>query len=63
MVDETRRTGGVAEGLISELGEAGYTGSMARVTGADCFLPLGEAANLALVQQGDVEAAALRMLA
>ncbi len=63
VVDETRRTGGVAEGLITGLGEAGYTGAMARVTGADSFLPLGEAANLALVQQGDVEAAALRMLA
>ena len=63
IVDETRRTGGVAEGLVTELFEAGYTGAIGRVAGADSFLPLGAAANLVLVQQKDVEEAALRLLA
>jgi 2-oxoisovalerate dehydrogenase E1 component len=62
VVDETRRTGGVSEGLITELLEAGYDGEIARLAGADTYLPLGDAAELALVSQGDVEAAALRLL-
>jgi 2-oxoisovalerate dehydrogenase E1 component len=62
VVDETRRTGGVAEGLITELFEAGYGGTVGRITGADSFLPLGEAMNLALLQQRDIEQAALRLL-
>ncbi len=62
VVDETRRTGGVAESLITELFEAGYAGAVGRVSGDDSFLPLGAAAELVLVQQSDVEEAALRLL-
>ncbi len=54
LVDETRRTGGVCEGLITELLEAGYTGRMARVSAEDTFIPLGDAAALVLVGEEDI---------
>lgn len=61
VVDETRRSGGVSEAVITALVDMGYTGRMARVCGWDTFIPLGEAANRVLVQEPDIEAAALRL--
>ncbi len=58
VVDETRRTGGVSEALFTALVEGGFRGPMKRVCGADSFIPLGDAANLVLVQEADIEAAA-----
>jgi len=63
IVDETRRSGGVSEGLITALLESGFSGRLARVASDDSFIPLGDAANLVLVQQDDIEDAALRLLA
>ena len=40
VVDETRRTGGVSEGVIAELVDAGFDGRLARVTSKDSFVPL-----------------------
>ena len=57
VVDEGRRTGGVSEGVITALVDAGYTGSMRRVAAADTFIPLGDAANLVLVSEAEIEAA------
>jgi 2-oxoisovalerate dehydrogenase E1 component len=62
IVDETRRSGGVSEGLITALLEAGFSGRLARIAGDDSFVPLGDAANLVLVQQEDVEDAARLLL-
>ncbi len=62
IVDETRKSGGVAEGVITGLVEGGYRGHIARVCGADSFVPLGDAANLVLVQQADVVAGALALM-
>jgi 2-oxoisovalerate dehydrogenase E1 component len=59
VVDETRRTGGVSEALITALVEGGYRGPMKRVAADDSFIPLGDAANLVLVQESDIEQAAL----
>lgn len=58
VVDETRRTGGVSEGVVTALVDAGFTGAVGRVTSADCFIPLGNAAQLVLVSEADVERAA-----
>jgi len=58
IVDETRRTGGVAEALVTELVEGGFAGPIQRVCGHDTFIPLGAAANLVLVQEADIEAGA-----
>jgi 2-oxoisovalerate dehydrogenase E1 component len=62
VVDETRRTGGVGEGIVAELLEAGYTGRLARVASKDSFVPLGDAARLVLLSEQEIEAAALRLL-
>ncbi len=63
VVDETRRSGGVSEGVLAALADAGYRGAAARVTSADSYVPLGEAAAHVLVSEPDIEAAALRLLA
>jgi 2-oxoisovalerate dehydrogenase E1 component len=62
VVDEGRTTGGVAEGVMALLAERLPGVRLGRVSGADTFIPLGAAANLVLVQEQDIEAAALRML-
>jgi 2-oxoisovalerate dehydrogenase E1 component len=61
VVDETRRTGGVGEGIVAELVDAGYSGRLARVASKDSFVPLGDAANLVLVSEAEIERAALAL--
>ena len=61
IVDETRATGGVSEGLVTALVEGGYRGPLKRVAARDSFVPLGDAANLVLVQESDIEAAAVAL--
>jgi 2-oxoisovalerate dehydrogenase E1 component len=58
VVDETRRSGGVGEGVLATLVDAGYTGRMSRVTSKDSFIPLGDAAKLVLLGEAEIEAAA-----
>jgi 2-oxoisovalerate dehydrogenase E1 component len=58
VVDETRRTGGVSEGVLAALVDAGYPGRVARVASADSVIPLGDAAGLVLVSEDDVVTAA-----
>ncbi|MEU6260380.1 transketolase C-terminal domain-containing protein [Streptomyces sp. NPDC047043] len=62
VVDETRRTGGVSEGVVTALVDAGFSGAVRRVASADSFVPLGKAAELVLVSEGDVERAAGELL-
>jgi 2-oxoisovalerate dehydrogenase E1 component len=61
VVDETRRSGGVSEGVLAALVDGGYTGAMARVTSEDSFVPLGPAAVHVLLGEDEIEAAALRL--
>ena len=56
VADETRATGGVSEGVIAALVDAGFTGSIARATSRDSFIPLGDAANLVLLSEDDIVA-------
>ncbi len=63
VVDECRRTGGVSEAVYTALIDAGVAAKMARVAGHDVYIPLGGAANLVLVQQADIVAAAKVLLA
>ena len=63
VADETRRSGGVSEGVLAALVDAGFGGRMARVASKDSFVPLGAAANLVLLSEEEIEAAALRLLA
>ncbi|MGI8882076.1 MAG: thiamine pyrophosphate-dependent enzyme [Jatrophihabitans sp.] len=62
VVDETRRSGGVGEGVVSALVECGYPGRIGRVASADSYIPLADAANLVLLGQAEIEAAARSML-
>jgi 2-oxoisovalerate dehydrogenase E1 component len=63
VVDETRASGGVGEGVVTALVERGFTGAVARVAAADSFVPLGAAANLVLVQEDEIERAARALVA
>ena len=62
VVDETRQTGGVGEGIVAELVARGYRGALARVSSKDSFIPLGDAARLVLVSEAEIEEAAARLL-
>ena len=62
VADETRHTGGVSEGVIAALADAGYTGQVARVASADSFIPLGDAAATVLLSETVIEAAARHLL-
>jgi 2-oxoisovalerate dehydrogenase E1 component len=62
VADETRRTCGVSEGIVTALTDAGFAGPLARVTSADSFIPLGEAAATVLLSQDMIEAAARGLL-
>lgn len=62
VVDETRRTGGVAEGVLATLVDAGYVGLVRRVAAVDTFLPLGPAAAHVLVGEDDIERSARALL-
>jgi 2-oxoisovalerate dehydrogenase E1 component len=62
VVDETRRTGGVSEGVVTALVDAGYPGLIARVASEDSFIPLGQAANAVLLDELTIEKAAVDLL-
>ncbi len=58
VADETRHSGGVGEGVITALVENGFTGRISRVSSLDSFVPLGDAANLVLLDENAIETAA-----
>ena len=51
----------LVEAIFTALVENGVKAEMARVAGKDVFIPLGGAANLVLVQEDDIETAALKL--
>lgn len=63
IVDETRRSGGVSEGIVSTLVDAHFDGSISRVNSEDTFVPLGEAANHVLLGEDQIDAAARALVA
>jgi 2-oxoisovalerate dehydrogenase E1 component len=62
VADETRASGGVSEGVLTALVDAGFTGAIARVSSADSFVPLGDAARLVLLSEREIEQAALELV-
>jgi 2-oxoisovalerate dehydrogenase E1 component len=60
-VDETRRSGGVAEGVLAALVDAGFEGPMSRVASEDSFVPLGDAAKHVLLAEATIEKAATEL--
>jgi 2-oxoisovalerate dehydrogenase E1 component len=63
VVDETRHSGGVSEAVVTALVDGGFGGPVSRVTSADSFVPLGDAARHVLLSQQDIEEAAWSLLA
>ena len=63
IVDEGRRTGGIAEGVITAIMEHCKTRPLVqRVAGEDTYIPLGPAANLILPSEDDITVAIRRIL-
>ena len=61
--DEGRPDGGVGEGVVTGLVESGLGGRpILRVTGADCYIPLANAANLVLASEVELLRACRRLL-
>jgi 2-oxoisovalerate dehydrogenase E1 component len=61
VADETRRTGGVSEGVVAALVDAGFDGGLARVASKDSFVPLGDASKLVLLSENEIERGALAL--
>jgi 2-oxoisovalerate dehydrogenase E1 component len=62
VVDETRRSGGVGEGVLAALVDAGYVGAVRRVSAVDSYIPLGNAAKLLLVSEEMIQQGAHSLL-
>ncbi|WP_242909956.1 thiamine pyrophosphate-dependent enzyme [Actinomadura terrae] len=62
VADETRRTGGVSEAVLTALADGGFEGRAARVTSEDSFVPLGDAAGRVLLSERAIEDAALALV-
>lgn len=63
VVDETRASGGVSEGVVTALVDAGVDVPVARVASADSYVPLGPAAATVLLQVDEIVEAARRLTA
>ena len=62
IADETRRSGGVSEGVMAALIDADFGGLVARVTSEDSIIPLGPAASAVLLSEAAIEVAGARLL-
>jgi 2-oxoisovalerate dehydrogenase E1 component len=62
VVDEGRRSGSLSEGIAAAVLDSGSATRFARVTSADSFIPLGEAANLVLLGEDEIVEAAQRLV-
>ncbi len=62
VADESRRTGGISEAVVTALAERGFAAPIARVTSEDSFIPLGEAARTVLLSQQLIEATAEELI-
>ncbi|MEO7069416.1 MAG: thiamine pyrophosphate-dependent enzyme [Nostocoides sp.] len=63
VVDETRRSGGVSEGVVTALVDRGYRGIIRRVTSEDSVIALGPAAAAVLLGEADIVRALVDMRA
>src|SRR5690606_12863967 len=63
VVDETRRAGGVGEGVLAALVDGGYVGVARRVASVDSLVPLGPAAAHVLVGEEAIMRGARALLA
>lgn len=62
VVDETRHSGGVGEGVITALVEGGFDGAISRVASQDSIIPLGAASDHVLLGPDEIEKAAYELV-
>jgi 2-oxoisovalerate dehydrogenase E1 component len=63
VADECRWTGGgIADAVVADLAEAGYSGRVASVRSADSYVPLGPAADAVLLDEEAIFAAARKLV-
>jgi 2-oxoisovalerate dehydrogenase E1 component len=62
IVDETRESGGVGEGVLAALVDNGFSGAVGRVASLDSFIPIGDAALQVLLSEETIEAAATKLV-
>lgn len=62
VVDEARRTGGIADEVVARLSRSRFTGPVGSVSSEDCYVPLGPAADTVLLDEATIEAAAREVL-
>lgn len=62
VVDECRHSGNVSEAIAAVLLDAGYRLPFRRVTSADSFIPLGDAANYVLLSESEIVHAARELV-
>ncbi|MEU4216476.1 thiamine pyrophosphate-dependent enzyme [Actinoplanes sp. NPDC026623] len=63
IVDETRRSGGVGEGILAALVDGGFVGAVRRIASADSLVPLGPAAQHVLIGEDAITQGAHALLA
>lgn len=63
VIDECRRTGSLAEEIVTRMVEAGWTKPVSRLNGEDTFIPLGPAADKVLISENDIMQAARALAA
>jgi 2-oxoisovalerate dehydrogenase E1 component len=63
IVDETRRSGGVGEGILAALVDGGFVGAARRTASADSLIPLGPAAQHVLIGEDAITQGAHALLA
>jgi 2-oxoisovalerate dehydrogenase E1 component len=63
IADETRRSGGVGEGILAALVDGGFVGAARRIASSDSFIPLGPAAEQVLITEDDITQGAHALLA
>ena len=61
VVDDCRLSGGTAESLGAALLETRQPIEFARISSADCYVPIGRAATTVLVNEDEIEQAALQL--
>ena len=61
VADETRKSGGVSESVITALVDGDYTGLIERVASVDSYVPLGPAAEHVLLSEDDIIQAAQKL--
>jgi 2-oxoisovalerate dehydrogenase E1 component len=62
IVDETRRSGGVGEGVLAALVDGGFVGAARRIAAADSLIPLGPAARHVLIGEDAITQGAHALL-